>query len=100
MILLRYLSLALFIIRPALSSSASSPSLSPDQQAWLSKAKRFERAGWIYLHIEGAPRPRGFQHGYLLAKEIAEGLKLTRLGWEHQSAMDWQWLIDRSTALL
>ena len=49
-----------------------SPPLTPEQQSWLAKARRSERAGWIYLHIEGEPRARGFQHGYLLAKEIAE----------------------------
>src|SRR5439155_6746860 len=79
---------------------ASAPlPLSAEQQAWLSKAKRFERAGWIYLHVEGEPGARGFQHGYLLAKEIAEGLRLTRAGWEHQSAMDWPWLVQHSAAL-
>src|SRR5438477_12306710 len=84
----------------ALNCFASAPSpLSAEQQAGLSKAKRFERAGWIYLHTEGEPGARGFQHGYLLAKEIAEGLKLTRIGWEHQSAMEWSWLVGRSAAL-
>jgi len=33
---------------------------------------RFDQAGWIQLHIEGAPYERGYQHGTLLAKEIAE----------------------------
>ena len=48
------------------------PTLAPEQQVWLAKAKRSERAGWVYLHVEGEPRERGFQHGYLLAKEIAD----------------------------
>ncbi|MCE5287251.1 MAG: C45 family autoproteolytic acyltransferase/hydrolase [Pelosinus sp.] len=34
----------------------------------------FKQNGWIYLHIEGQPYERGFQHGYLLAAEIAEAL--------------------------
>lgn len=46
--------------------------------AWPSKAAvrsfgpayRYPRAGWIYLHTEGQPFERGFQHGYLMAKEI------------------------------
>ncbi|HAZ47321.1 MAG TPA: phospholipase [Cyanobacteria bacterium UBA11369] len=49
--------------------------LNENEQKYLSKAYRFERAGWIFLHIEGAPFERGFQHGYLLAKELAEALK-------------------------
>jgi hypothetical protein len=46
------------------------------KQNWLRKAYRFERAGWLYLHIEGGPKQRGFQHGYLMAAEIGEILKL------------------------
>jgi hypothetical protein len=35
-------------------------------------AWRHDQAGWIRLHVEGDPYPRGYQHGTLLAKEIAE----------------------------
>jgi Phospholipase B len=38
-------------------------------------AYRYPAAGWIYLHIEGKPYERGYQHGYLMAKEIPEYLK-------------------------
>jgi len=66
--------------------------LSEIKQAWLNKAYRFERNGWVYLHIEGAPQERGFQYGYLLAKEIAQGIKATCVDWEYQSATEWSWL--------
>ena len=33
-------------------------------------AYRYPTGGWIYLHIEGEPYERGYQHGYLLAREI------------------------------
>jgi hypothetical protein len=36
---------------------------------------RFEREGWIYLHVEGEPRERGIQHGCLLARELATILR-------------------------
>ena len=85
----------------AIAGLADPPSsLTPEQQAWLAKARRFERVGWTYLHTEGDARPRGFQHGYLLAKEIAEGLRVTRAGWEYESAMTWPWLVERSAAML
>ena len=32
---------------------------------------RYPQAGWIVLHVEGDPYPRGYQHGRLLATEIA-----------------------------
>lgn len=31
---------------------------------------RFEENGWVYIHIEGKPYERGFQHGYLAAPEL------------------------------
>jgi hypothetical protein len=38
-------------------------------------AYRYSAAGWIYLHIEGKPYDRGYQHGYLMAHEIPEYLE-------------------------
>jgi hypothetical protein len=35
-------------------------------------AYRYPRGGWLYVHIEGAPYDRGYQHGYLLAREIEQ----------------------------
>jgi hypothetical protein len=37
-------------------------------------AYRYPAAGWMYLHIEGKPYDRGYQHGYLMSKEIPEYL--------------------------
>ncbi|MBI3837499.1 MAG: hypothetical protein HY288_06155 [Planctomycetia bacterium] len=33
---------------------------------------RYPQSGWIVLHIEGEPYDRGYQHGKLLAAEIAD----------------------------
>ena len=66
-------------------------SLTQEQQSWLAKADMHQKAGWIYLHIEGFPEERGFQHGYLLAKEIKESLDILKRKWEYQSAMSWSW---------
>jgi hypothetical protein len=38
-------------------------------------AYRYPAAGWIYLHIEGKPFERGYQHGHLMAREIPEYLE-------------------------
>jgi hypothetical protein len=78
--------------------SAAQP-LTDTQQAWLRKASRHEKNGWVYLHVEGESRALGFQHGYLLAKEIAEGLRVSRIGWEHDSAMEWTWLTAKADAM-
>jgi hypothetical protein len=38
-------------------------------------AYRYPQAGWIVLHIEGAPYDRGLQHGRLMAAEIVDFIK-------------------------
>ena len=70
--------------------------LSSHQRDWLQKARRQDSNGWVYLHIEGTPEERGFQHGYLLANEIAWAVKTTREEWHQQSGMEWNWLLAKS----
>lgn len=40
---------------------------------------RFSRARWTYVHLEGTPSEIGFQHGYWLAPEIADGFEAVKL---------------------
>jgi hypothetical protein len=39
---------------------------------WYGSAYKYEDRGWIFMHIEGEPYQRGYQHGYLLANEISD----------------------------
>ena len=71
-----------------------------EQQKWLSKANRHEKNGWTYLHIEGEPRERGFQHGYLMSKEISEAIRVLSVEWNYQTAMDWNWMVQKGSAIL
>ncbi len=50
---------------------------------------RVERNGWIYVHLEGAPRNLGFQHGYLLANEIGDLLRVLKPFLLHSTKRDW-----------
>ena len=79
---------------------SGTPPLTKEQASWVSRAERHERAGWVYLHIEGQPRERGFQHGYLMAKEIAEELHVSRVLWEYQTATEWIWLVTTSKSMI
>ena len=54
-----------------------------------------QKNGWIYLHIEGSPKERGFQHGYFLSKEIKESIRIISEVWKYQTAMKWSWYVDR-----
>ncbi len=66
------------------------------QDARLQKAYRFQQGGWTYVHLEGSPADIGFQHGYLLASEIADAFAAIKLFDTHQSQKDWQFY--RTTA--
>jgi hypothetical protein len=60
-------------------------------------AYRYPVRGWIYLHIEGKPYDRGYQHGYLMAREIPEYLE--RCAYDLGGEIDQQkWDDYRTTA--
>jgi hypothetical protein len=62
----------------------------------LEKAYRFQKGGWTYVHLEGSPSDIGFQHGYLLAPEIADALAAIKLIDTHSTQRDWDFF--RKTA--
>jgi len=74
--------------------------LTQEQQAWLARADRHEKAGWIYLHIEGSPEERGFQNGYLMTNDIEESLRMLKVKWEYQSAMSWAYYLKKTGEIL
>jgi hypothetical protein len=62
----------------------------------LEKSYRFQKGGWTYVHLEGSPSEIGYQHGYLLAPEIADGLAAIKLFDIHETQRDWEFF--RKTA--
>src|SRR5689334_5559805 len=58
-------------------------------EAALAKATRTERGGWIYLHLEGTPDEIGYQHGWLLAREIEDALRAFKKYLQRVTAHDW-----------
>lgn len=55
---------------------------------------RYNIQGWIYLHIEGDPYERGYQHGYLLADEIADVVQR----WSLTFPEKWSWKVQKQSA--
>jgi hypothetical protein len=55
----------------------------------LKAAYRFDRGGWVYVHLEGDPSTIGFQHGYLLASEIEDGFGAVSADMTHSTNRDW-----------
>ncbi len=78
----------------------TSGNLTQEQRSWIAKAYRFEKNGWIYLHIEGAPEERGFQHGYLLANEIKDAIRTTAAEWNYETSLEWTWLVMKAGEIL
>ncbi len=69
------------------------------EKEWLTKAYRYDKNGWIYLHIEGKPFERGFQRGYLTANEIDECLKTTAYMQEFKTAKELNFFTKAATKL-
>src|SRR6201992_2923472 len=59
------------------------------QNPRLANASRFDKNGWIYVHLEGSPRDIGYQHGYLLAGEIDDLIRGFKVTLPHNSGKDW-----------
>jgi hypothetical protein len=57
-------------------------------------------SGWTYVHLEGSPAEIGYQHGYLLALEIADLQKVFELELEHDIGKKWAFLRDASQTIL
>jgi hypothetical protein len=60
---------------------------------------RFDENGWIYIHIEGEPYQRGFQHGYLVAPELKEILKSLEYLTYWETGMKWDFFVDAAEQL-
>ena len=84
-----------FVARPAVASPAKPGATSPSDPR-LEKSYRFQQGGWTYVHLEGPPSDIGFQHGYLLAPEIADALEAVKLSATHETQRDWEFF--RKTA--
>jgi hypothetical protein len=61
---------------------------------------RFERAGWIFVHLEGSPSQIGFQHGSQLAPEIGDLLRVTKPFLKETTKQDWAFYRDAAEHLL
>lgn len=66
--------------------SAAPGSRAPQSDARLKHAFRLApQNGWIFVHLEGTPSDIGYQHGYLLAPEIADAERAVVLSMTHDS---------------
>jgi hypothetical protein len=62
--------------------------------------RRPMKSGWIFVHLQGSPSEIGYQHGYLLAPEIADALKVTIFEKTTDTKKSWQFLRDAARATM
>ncbi len=79
---------------------ASSVATAAVDDARLAGSYRFERGGWVYVHLEGTPAQVGYQHGFLLAPEIADALNAYRIGATHSTKREWNFFRETSRNIL
>jgi hypothetical protein len=60
----------------------------------LKNAYKFNDGGWTYVHLEGLPEQVGFQHGYLLAREIEDNVNVYIVMGKHEDNRSWSWFRD------
>jgi hypothetical protein len=95
---------SLFGCQPASQSpapGAAAPGVNaPATAERLQGAYRFERNGWIYVHLEGEPARLGYQHGTLLAPEIADLIRVTKPFLEKTTGKDWNFYRDAAEKIM
>ena len=94
---------ASLVIRPGLAraqdvtpSASPVPGLSDQERGWLESASRNDVNGWIHLKIAGAPFERGFQHGYLVADEYADALRVYEAMTYETMGFDYSFFVDKA----
>src|SRR5262245_20033464 len=72
----------------ALSRNAAEPA-GQDAALLEGSSRRPPLNGWTVVRLSGTPRQIGYQHGYLLAPEIADLQKVFLLELTHDDGKDW-----------
>jgi len=78
---------AFLLVTAALASVASPAPAAEDPR--LKGSSRGARNGWITARLQGTPSQVGFQHGTLLAREVADAVAVARLSLTHDGKRDW-----------
>ena len=84
----------------AASNARSSKQAVASVNSRLAGAYRFQKGGWTYVHLQGAPDQIGYQHGYLLAPEIKDAFAETKLLDTHNTKHNWNFFRDAAQNML
>ncbi len=84
----------LFALTSCNSSTSTKKGLTHEQI--IANATRSEKNGWIAIHLEGAPKIIGYQHGYLLADEIIDLRGALKVLNENATGKNWDFYRNES----
>ncbi|MGD0346792.1 MAG: C45 family autoproteolytic acyltransferase/hydrolase, partial [Terracidiphilus sp.] len=89
---------ALLVAATLVTAFAASAAAAPD--ARLHDAYKFNEGGWTYVHLQGSPEQVGFQHGYLLAREIEDNVLVYRVEAPQHAKHEWSFFRDAAKNVL
>ena len=95
LISLAVLSIAICSTALALSGPAGPPP-APNQALLAGSSRKPPESGWTVARLSGTPRQIGYQHGYLLAPEIADLQRVFLLELTHDTGKDWNFFREAS----
>jgi len=84
-------------------TSAPAPAQAPPAPAPAGQASgsyRFEQNDWIFVHLEGTPAQVGFQHGYQLAAEIDDLLRVIKPFLKGTTKREWSFFRETAEQML
>ena len=87
---------------PATNESATKSDASDKNKSEVTKYENgysFEQNGWQYIHIEGEPYARGKQHGYLVADELGELMRVLKFTTYWNTGMEWSFWVESAENL-
>jgi len=88
-------------IAPAtLAVAATTPAFDHEHDPRLQGSYKFNQGGWTYVHLRGTPEQIGFQHGYLLAREIEDNVRVYQVEAPHEVKRDWKFFRDAAQKVL
>jgi hypothetical protein len=61
---------------------------------------KFNEGGWTYVHLQGTPEQIGYQHGYLLAREIEDNIYVYQVEAPSEYKREWSFFRDAAQNVL
>ena len=95
----RKLSLSILALA-ALTALSAAPFASAADDSRLKDAYKFNEGGWTYVHLQGTPQQIGFQHGYILAREIEDNVHVYTVTAPHEDKHPWSFFREAAKTVL